>query len=681
MSEHEEEILNNNEETYDKREEEEKKEEEKKEEEIKIEEEVEKKEEEEIKNEEEKKEENNEEDENKKIENSESNNLKNNYENEEDEKNDLNNEEEKIKKKEISEKTDLKLNNENEKEYIEENNEEEEEEEISTTKEEKKDHPKIKTNPPPSSFEIKKNTEIENLYIKTRENKQMDTETFFLQSRHYFIMSDGGTPIYSRYGDEVQNCSILATFSAIITKFTVFNQTENFVERLNYIANENSIVVFLKKGKIIFIALSKKNDSMSLLYSQLEYLYQQLLSIVTSQRIPILEEKPSSCMGALQDTEQLFEQMIEFTGYSLISLLNAYEVLPIDNRIKISEICNYNRGSALLCCILSKSATEVIAISKTDLINLAQTDMILIQNLIIHSDSLKSSESWVPICLPGISPEGYLQLYCNFTHEKLGIIFVTENQENEYFLKFSSQSEKIFEEIEHKGLMEYIHKSLYVKEMKNNYIKKDNVDSIKVELFLNKILHDKKIIPNGYEIQKTNSNQVTYIEKLGNPKLKNNISNSNNVNNKNENNNTNSNKEKMLLPNKNQIKNEINYNITKDPLSKMKYGIIKHKIYNQFVSINFHKYDKITKEEKKIYKIYGRLYDMYNLQDSSTINLNNFIHLEKDEDYIHAILSKGNLIILASFNIFKPYDEINKILNDLSYMIKGYENNFFIYVK
>ena len=509
----------------------------------------------------------------------------------------------------------------------------------------------------------------------------MDTETFFLQSRHYFIMSDGGTPIYSRYGDEMQNCSILATFSAIITKFTVFNQTENFVERLNYIANENSIVVFLKKGKIIFIALSKKNDSMSLLYSQLEYLYQQLLSIVTSQRIPILEEKPSSCMGALQDTEQLFEQMIEFTGYSLISLLSAYEVLPIDNRNKINDICNYNRGSALLCCILSKSATEVIAISKTDLINLAQTDMILIQNLIIHSDSLKSSESWVPICLPGISAEGYLQLYCNFTHAKLGIIFITENQENEYFLKFSSQSEKILEEIENKGLMEYIHKSLYVKEMKNNYLKKDNVDSNKVELFLNKILHDKKIISNSIEIQKTTSNQVTYIEKLGNPKLKNNISNNNNINNTNPNNNNNLNQIKMLLPNKNQIRNEINNNITKDPLSKMKYGIIKHKIYNQFVSINFHKYDKITKEEKKIYKIYGRLYDMYNLQDSSTINLNNFIHLEKDDDFIHAILSKGNLIILASFNIFKPYDEINKILNDLSYMIKGYENNFFIYVK
>ena len=667
MSEHEEEILNNNQETFDKREIKEKKEEE------------EKKEKEQKKKKIEKKEENNEDDDNNKIKIIDLNNSKNN-EKEYEEKKEENNEENEIKNIEKSEKTNLELNNEIEKENIEENNEEEEEE-ISTIKEEKKDLPKIKTNPPPSSFEIKKNTEIENLYIITRENKQMDTETFFLQSRHYFIMSDGGTPIYSRYGDEMQNCSILATFSAIITKFTVFNQTENFVERLNYIANENSIVVFLKKGKIIFIALSKKNDSMSLLYSQLEYLYQQLLSIVTSQRIPILEEKPSSCMGALQDTEQLFEQMIEFTGYSLISLLSAYEVLPIDNRNKINDICNYNRGSALLCCILSKSATEVIAISKTDLINLAQTDMILIQNLIIHSDSLKSSESWVPICLPGISAEGYLQLYCNFTHAKLGIIFITENQENEYFLKFSSQSEKILEEIENKGLMEYIHMSLYVKEMKNNYLKKDNVDSNKVELFLNKILHDKKIISNSIEIQKTTSNQVTYIEKLGNPKLKNNISNNNNINNTNPNNNNNLNQIKMLLPNKNQIRNEINNNITKDPLSKMKYGIIKHKIYNQFVSINFHKYDKITKEEKKIYKIYGRLYDMYNLQDSSTINLNNFIHLEKDDDFIHAILSKGNLIILASFNIFKPYDEINKILNDLSYMIKGYENNFFIYVK
>lgn len=56
-------------------------------------------------------------------------------------------------------------------------------------------------------------------------NKQMDLKTFFTKSRHYFIMTDGGKPIFSRYGDELENCGIVATFSAIIAKFTFFNTT------------------------------------------------------------------------------------------------------------------------------------------------------------------------------------------------------------------------------------------------------------------------------------------------------------------------------------------------------------------------------------------------------------------------------------------------------------------------
>ena len=144
--------------------------------------------------------------------------------------------------------------------------------------------------------------DIEGLYLRTKSNKSMKIEQFYEQKRHYFIMTEGGTPIYSRYGDEIKNCSLLATFSAIITKFTIFNNEKNSQEKLNYICNDNSIIAFLKKGKIVFIALSNKTDSLSFLYSQLELLYHQLLSIVTSERMPILEEKPSSCSTVLSGT-------------------------------------------------------------------------------------------------------------------------------------------------------------------------------------------------------------------------------------------------------------------------------------------------------------------------------------------------------------------------------------------
>lgn len=70
------------------------------------------------------------------------------------------------------------------------------------------------------------------LFLQTKRNKQMEINEFFQQDKHYFIMTDGGKPIYSRYGDELKNSEILATFSAVVTKFTVFNTDESFAEKL-----------------------------------------------------------------------------------------------------------------------------------------------------------------------------------------------------------------------------------------------------------------------------------------------------------------------------------------------------------------------------------------------------------------------------------------------------------------
>ena len=61
------------------------------------------------------------------------------------------------------------------------------------------------------------------------------------------------------------------------------------------------------------------------------------------------------------------------------------------------------------------------------------------QNLIFSSDSLRTTESWIPLCLPGISDAGLLQMYCNFFEPNIGIAFITESQEDSYFLKFVDQ--------------------------------------------------------------------------------------------------------------------------------------------------------------------------------------------------------------------------------------------------
>ena len=209
-----------------------------------------------------------------------------------------------------------------------------------------------------SDSDISEN-DIDSITNRTTQNKNMEIEEFYKQNRQYFIMTEGGTPIFSRYGDEIKNCSISATYSAIITKFTAFNGgINNDQESLNYIKNEYSLTVFLKKGKLFFVAMSNKNDSISLLHRQLELLYHQLLSVITNDRMHALEEKPSTCAKLLTNSNYLFEQIIEYSSHSMVGILKSYQVLPIDNRNKLNEICSKYRGDALITCLITLNAVN-----------------------------------------------------------------------------------------------------------------------------------------------------------------------------------------------------------------------------------------------------------------------------------------------------------------------------------
>jgi len=490
--------------------------------------------------------------------------------------------------------------------------------------------------------------DIERLYLRTKSNKAMKIEQFYEQKRHYFIMTEGGTPIYSRYGDEIKNCSLLATFSAIITKFTIFNNEKNSQEKLNYICNDNSIIAFIKKGKIVFIALSNKTDSLSFLYSQLELLYHQLLSIVTSERMPILEEKPSSCSTVLSGINESLEQIIEYSNNTLVGSLNSYQVLPIENRQKLNNICRKYLKNALICCLITPDAKQIISLSKSNIINLSFNDMILIQCLIISSDSIRTGESWVPICLPGISSEGFLQLYCNFvTTDKFGIIFVTESQEQKYFNDFVNLSRKIYNEIEEQNYLKNIENSLRKKANRKNSIKEDEISTIKE--FIEGTIGVKEVLDKK-EKEKDTRIQIHKNVFPKKPSIYYGVYNSNNE-------------------------------FIKDPLIKLKYGLVKNKLFAQYFTINFSDDDELSSNEKYIYSKYVRLYDMFNSMNTNTINVDNYFYIEKDQKYTHGIYVTDTYVILGTFNLFKSNEEVCELLKEIAKLIKGHDNNFFINFK
>ena len=518
--------------------------------------------------------------------------------------------------------------------------------------------------------------EMSSLKTRTISNKKMDINEFYKQKRQYLIMNAGGTPIYSRYGDEVINCSIFATFSAIITKFTVFNGGEN--EHLNYIKNEYSLIVFMKKGKIFLIAVSNKNDSVSFLYNQLELLYHVLLSIITNDRMAALAEQPSTCAKFILDFNPLFEQIIEFTNHSLAGILKSYQVFPVDNRNKLNEICSKYRGESLITCLISGIDKEILAMNKSSVIELSSSDMILIQCLLAFKSCSGDKEIWIPVCMPGISADGLLQLYYhNDPLNQYGILYITEKQESTSMSTFTELAQKIYDEIKEKGLLPNIEKALEIKKNADN-IKEDilnnpqeiNIATLKEfikNVFSSKNSKSKLGYSNEIYHKNTTFTQAykNFATSMVNPSFSNNIGNINNAP-----------KSKIISIGKIACKQSSK----NDPFLKLNFGIIHHRTSSQYFLVNLHSYENVTKEEKYIMKTYIKLHDFYCNFKNFNIG-DNFFHIEKDKKYSHGIYVTESYIIFGTLNVFKPTNEINDVFKDLAKVVKQFESNLFVSLK
>ena len=510
------------------------------------------------------------------------------------------------------------------------------------------------------------------LIIKTKRNTELKYEEFFTKKRHYLIMTDGGKPVYSRYGDEVENNSIFATISAMITKFTIFNSTDSFKEELNVISNKKNKIVFMKKGQLIFIALSKKlDDSVSLLHSQLESIYSQLMSILTVKFYEKLEDNPSKVLTAMGGTENLFEQIIQYSSNSFISIFNSYQIMNFENfgesRDKINKILEDNKGNSLYCILMTPY--EIISFVHSNQITVQASDLILIQNLILCTEMLRTQESYVPICLPGVSDQGFLQLYSHFSEENIGIIFVTENVDPMCFMEFQKKYEEIYERI----LEGYSEKIIQCMRKNNNMKGKYSLfKNIKEEDNKEENKEEQEKIDN----EKLVNNLITKINDIKERMAIEGKNSSNRLLNVNNLNNTN----KEINRGKTLSSNAIS-NINLTMFNGIKYGVILHRKYNQYIMLNFGMdYRTYTKKEKALIHRYIMLYDIYNnyKDKEKEKDKEEFYYIEKYEKYHNIIQVNEQFLVIFTYGFFSDFEKIQKKLKDLFKFLKKYENKYFI---
>ena len=513
---------------------------------------------------------------------------------------------------------------------------------------------------------IRCNELTQKLIAKTKKNTEVKYEEFFTKKRHYLIMTDGGKPVYSRYGDEVENNSIFATISAMITKFTIFNSTDTFKEELNVISNKKNKIVFMKKGQLIFISLSKKpNDTVSLLHSQLEFIYNQLMSILTVKFYEKLEDNPSKVLTAMGGTENLFEQIIQYSSNSFISIFNSYQIMNFQNfgesRDKINRILEDNKGNSLYCILMTPY--EIISFVHSNQINVQASDLILIQNLIFCTEMLRTQESYVPICLPGVSDQGFLQLYSHFSEENIGIIFVTENVDPMCFMEFQKKYKEIYDRI----LEGYSEKILQCMRKNNNMKGENSLFRKNKDEENNKEKITNEILVNNLITKINNMKEKSLIEgKTSSGRLPN----------------VNQNTPNKDLP---KTKTLSTNTILKENIvafKGVKYGVILNRKYNQYIMVNFGMdYRTYSKKEKKLIHKYIMLYDIYNNYKEKEKEKEEFYYVEQSDKYYNVIHVNENFLVIFTFGFFSDVEKIQKKVKDVLKYLKKYENKYFILYK
>ena len=559
-----------------------------------------------------------------------------------------------------------KINNNQETEAIKEtnnneneNNKEELSNDIKIVIQEKEKSSKIKI-PEDIIKDKKRSNELtQKLVKKTKINENMQFEEFFKKKRHYLIMTEGGKPVYSRYGDPIENNSIFATLSAMITKFTIFN-SDTEKENLNIISNKKNKIVFLKKGQLIFIALSKKNDCISLLFSQLEYLYNQLMSILTISFYSKLEDNPSKCLSTMSGTENLFEQMIQYSSKSFCALFNSYQVFNLrENRDKINKLTEEYRGDALYCIIMTPY--EIISLARSNQINVVSSDLVLIQNLIFCQEMLRTQESYVPICLPGISEQGYIQFYSNFSEENIGIIFVTENMDPMCFVKFQQQYNQLYQRLIDEN---YIDKIIESYRMNNNIfaeynlIKNEEKEEITTESLMKKLFE---------KLGKNNTNMNSMVKKSLTVKEDKNRISINDIG-----------RESLKRVESNNDIQEKFEKLRNKAFEGVKYGVILNKKLKQYILLNFDMDFRVfNKTQKKLIYEYNLLFDKANENNDNE----EFFYAQKNKDFLNVIDVNDNFLGIFSFNFLSDYENVGKKAKEIMKYIKKNEHKYFILFK
>lgn len=277
------------------------------------------------------------------------------------------------------------------------------------------------------------------IYSKTgseiAEDRYVLEEDWELHRKHIFVLSSSGKPIYSRYGDEQELVTTFGLLQAVIS------MVQDSGDELVCIKAGNRKFVYYIKESLYFICISSTDEPESILKLQLEFMYKQILLILTAKVHDVLKNNSSKDLRDLLglDTTRLMNAACHADLAPISISFEAAKgfVMDKDLRDEISlqlKNCVINSGAAWGVLMYEDS---LVAYCTNQSINiyLHVSDILLLSHFVGNSNSLKShDQNWVPLCLPSFNEKAFLQAYiCNIRVIDLSLVLISTSSDPSMF--------------------------------------------------------------------------------------------------------------------------------------------------------------------------------------------------------------------------------------------------------
>lgn len=326
----------------------------------------------------------------------------------------------------------------------------------------------IKTNKSSDNLQAKDetlsaSTSSSNLLEDSTENALDD----YLQSpelvnkeKHVFILSTAGKPIYSRYGNEDKLAGLCGVIQALVS--VVEDQNEDILRSIH---TKDCKAVFLVKGPLILVAVSKSNESETQLVLQLTYAFNQIVSVLTlTQLNRIFEQRRNyDLRRLLSGAERLIDHLFIFMEKDPAFLLGAVRCLPLPLNVRetvtqaIVSSCNKIRDLVFAILIAGNQLITLVRMKKY---TLHPTDIHLLFNLVRSSESFKTAESWTPICLPKFDATGFLHGHVSYLSEDCQACLLLLTVQRDAFFPLSQAKHDITEKLKNTTCVNAINDAL-----------------------------------------------------------------------------------------------------------------------------------------------------------------------------------------------------------------------------